>query len=169
MDDKREEIIQAYYSMESLADQPQWICCHVTSAELNGEKRSRKSESMEYFLPIAEADRDRVCRVMFLNTTGVAERQVRTALAETTPTRVMQPEKLGGEHAAAGHRNAELSRRVQAHINRFPRIESHYCRSDTSNQYLSKELSVKRVHGLHNTEFWSIEFRGHFIIAYSCK
>src|SRR5690606_17274172 len=33
---------------------------------------------------------------------------------------------------------------VRKHINTFPRVESHYCRSDTKKEYLDPSLSISK-------------------------
>jgi len=45
---------------------------------------------------------------------------------------------------------------VKEHINRFPRIESHYCRKDTSKLYLASDLTKSKMYCLckHNFSFF---------------
>ena len=58
---------------------------------------SRKTRSIEYYLPSdVSSDVVRVCRVMFLSTVNVAERQVRTTLEKLTMTGNLQLENRGG-------------------------------------------------------------------------
>ena len=37
------------------------------------------------------------------------------------------------------------------HINRFPRVESHYCRKDTKREYLDPKLSIAKMYELYKT------------------
>jgi len=51
--------------------------------------------------------------------------------------------------------DASLRAEVKAHINRFPRMESHiykYCRSESSCQYLSADLNINTMHSLYKLE-----------------
>ena len=41
---------------------------------------------------------------------------------------------------------------VERHIDRFPRMESHYCRKKTSYQYLSPDLSLIKMYELYQQE-----------------
>lgn len=35
--------------------------------------------------------------------------------------------------------------KVRAHINRFPRMESHYCRKDSKKEYLEGTLNIRTM------------------------
>ena len=38
---------------------------------------------------------------------------------------------------------------IKDHINSFPRMPSHYCRSNTSRDYLESNLSISKMHSLY--------------------
>ena len=43
-------------------------------------------------------------------------------------------------------RDENLNAKIREHISKFPRAESHYCRSSTSREYLSPELTVSKMY-----------------------
>ena len=43
----------------------------------------------------------------------------------------------------------EVIEGVRKHINMFPRIPSHYCRSSSSREYLEKSLNLTKMYGLY--------------------
>ena len=47
---------------------------------------------------------------------------------------------------------AEEKNRILAHINRFPRMESHYKRKNTSRKFLSPDLTVAKMHQMYMAE-----------------
>ena len=49
-------------------------------------------------------------------------------------------------------RDERVRRLVKAHIDRFPRTESHYCRADTRLEYLSSELTLSKMHKMYTDE-----------------
>ncbi|KAJ8019349.1 hypothetical protein HOLleu_42112 [Holothuria leucospilota] len=49
-------------------------------------------------------------------------------------------------------RNRRLRREILTHIDKFPRMESHYCRKKTSYEYLSPELNVAVMYRLYEKE-----------------
>ena len=62
---------------------------------------------------------------MFLGTVGISERQVRTSLEKAGRE---EDEGRGGRQKSFKMRDQTIKKQVEAHINRFPRTESHYCR-----------------------------------------
>ena len=92
----------------------------------------------------------RVCQAKFIATVGITERQVRTVFAKKLPCGLMEGEKRGGRQSAA--RDAQLRESVRAHINRFPRTESHYCRAKCKCQYLSSELSIAAMYRMYTQD-----------------
>ncbi|GFO31056.1 tRNA uridine 5-carboxymethylaminomethyl modification enzyme mnmg [Plakobranchus ocellatus] len=41
---------------------------------------------------------------------------------------------------------------IKAQINKFPRVESHYCRKSTGRQYLGPQLSISKLYDLYVDE-----------------
>ena len=153
-EERRQDINRSYYNMSSLEEQRQWISRHVKSKEPNmAGGDSRKTRSIEYYLPSdVSGDVVRVCRVMFLNTVNVAERQVRTTLEKLTTTGNLQPENRGGRPQVQQQRDERVRRLVKSHIDRFPRTESHYCRADTTFEYLSSESTLTKMFKMYLDE-----------------
>ena len=146
---QRQKINDDYYHMETLSDQRNWLSRHIKAKALDNDPASRKSRSVEYYLPRDSNANVCVCRVMFLNTLNIAERQVRTVLDKTTTTGVLEKENRGGRPLVQKERDARIRDLVKTHIDRFPRAESHYCRADTNMQYLSSELNLSMMHQMY--------------------
>lgn len=53
-------------------------------------------------------------------------------------------------HNATSEANITL---VKEHIDSFPRVESHYCRRDSSKQYLGSDLNISVLYRLYKEEF----------------
>ncbi|XP_074659568.1 uncharacterized protein LOC141912244, partial [Tubulanus polymorphus] len=97
-------------------------------------------------------DKIEVCKVMFLNTLGIPERQVRTVLSKTTTTGCLQDEQRGGRREKWAV-DDELKRQsvLKSHQS-ISRMESHYCKANTSQQYLSSELTITKMFDLYAFE-----------------
>ena len=54
-----------------------------------------------------------------------------------------------GRKTPANKTSAESIMRVKKHIESFPTVESHYCRKDTSRQYLDQALNLKIMYQLY--------------------
>ena len=47
---------------------------------------------------------------------------------------------------------SNISDLVDAHINKFPRVESNYCRRESSCQYLCSDLTLTKMHKMYLSE-----------------
>lgn len=147
-DRERENIVFSYYEMGDLEKQRQWIAKHVDSKPVDKQKKlnSRKKRTVTYYLPIGEGlNKVKVCRKMFLNSVGISERQVRTVLQKSDANGVIEEEKRGGREKSLKERDDRLRSKVIKHIERFPKMESHFCRQKTEYQFLSSELSIEKM------------------------
>ena len=45
----------------------------------------------------------------------------------------------------------QLRELVERHIDRFPRVESHYCRANSSREYLHADLSLRKMYDMFLT------------------
>ena len=88
----------------------------------------RQAQRAQVF-PVAKFDdiwdRLKVCQTMFLNTLGISEKTVRTAIQKKLPTGAVEAEKRRGRRIAAAQRDEAILRAITAHISRFPTVESH--------------------------------------------
>lgn len=89
-----------------------------------------------------------VCRNIFLNTLNISERTLRTVVEKVTDTGILEKDKRGGRVEKLKETD-EISRElIERHIDRFPRVESHYCRESTTREYLHSDLSIKKMHDM---------------------
>lgn len=154
-EDQRNKILNGFYDLENVEMQREWISRHIVVKDpkygrLKGV--SRKSKTLAYFLPTTDSRHIPVCRVMFLNTLNTTDRQIRTTLAKTSEDGSLQKEGRGGRRPKLMERDERLKISVTDHINRFPRMESHYCRQSTTKEYLFPDLTISKMHQLYNDE-----------------
>ena len=121
----------------------------LTNKSKWGEEKKR---TLNYCLPNENGDLVPVCRTMFLNTLGISERQVRTALAKTNFL-VLWKEKGGGGVQQERRKSSEDTiAAMKKHNNRFPRTEAHYCRKSNGRQYLSPDLTISKMYKMYKDE-----------------
>ncbi|XP_072181409.1 uncharacterized protein [Diadema setosum] len=100
---------------------------------------------MTYTLPhqSSRGQTVKVCRLMFMNTLGITEKQIRTVLNKKNPvTGVLGREKRGGNQKP----EPEKRQKILEHLSKFPRVESHYCRSSSTCEYLSGDLTKRKMY-----------------------
>ena len=145
----RSNILAAFWRSGKLEDQRAFICKHVRTIpvkrRMSENPQSRRNNTQQYTLTL-DGETKKVCKIMFLNTTGISERQVKTALQKQTPEGAAISENRGRRPKTEPTPQEQA---VLEHILLFPRVESHYCRSSTNNMYISNELNVSRMHVLY--------------------
>lgn len=67
-------------------------------------------------------------------------------------TGVVEDEKRGGRPPSRVAKDKILRDSVESHINRFPKVESHYCRSSTSKEYLYPDLTLQKMYAMYIEE-----------------
>ena len=169
-ENERQFVLNAYYDLGNLHRQRQWIQSHIDQREPNykthsNKDTSRKKQTLSYYLP-KDDGKLQVCRQMFLNTVGISERQVRTVLDKTDSHGILHEEKKGKRTAHQVMKDATMRQKIKEHINRLPRMESDYCRSRTSDQYLSPNLTVLKMYELYKSETEKQE-QGSFSLYYT--
>lgn len=74
---------------------------------------------------------------------------VRTSLGNLSDVGMLEPEKRGWRAGCNQQRDSVIRDLVKAHIDRFPRIKSHYCRKNSDRQYLSSDLTISKMHRMY--------------------
>lgn len=72
------------------------------------------------------------------------------------PNGPLQPEstrawnaQLSKQTTAHNKTSEDVHKKAVSHIKRFPKIESHYCRSETKREYIDPALSIHKMHDLY--------------------
>ena len=114
--------------------------------QVRTEKVRSKTFSYEYYLPKVGVN-ERVCKSFYLATLNVSQSRV-TDCHETknSQTHTPVPSKQG-KHVKHCIPDCHVEA-VKEHIRSFPRIASHYRRSNTQKEYLEGGLSISRMYDL---------------------
>ncbi|GFS01565.1 DNA repair protein rhp54 [Elysia marginata] len=145
----RSDINGGFYQSGQLADQRRWLLSYVDVQKPKRTKNtSRKGRTMKYHLPF-EKEKVQVCRKMFLNTVGIDERQVRTALSKVREDGQMEPEGRGGRRVQDQIKDDLKRQSIKEHISEFPKMESHYCRAMSKHEFLAPDLSIQKMYDMY--------------------
>lgn len=156
-DDQRQKIFDAFYGTKSLQLQREFIVRHVATKDIKrkrtSKENSRRTRTLLYNLPIDNHGRViSVCKTIFLNTLGISEKTVRTALNKRTEEGLVSVDRRGGRFANLKQKDVEIRNAVLAHIQKFPRMESHFCRKSTTREFLHPDLTIKKMYHIYKTE-----------------
>lgn len=89
----------------------------------------------------------RVCKLLFKNTLSINDRPIRTVLSKRDlqhPQFIENDQR--GKHAHHHKLDDELKQSVRLHIDSIPRIPSHYCRANTSREFIEGGLTIAVLH-----------------------
>lgn len=114
----------------------------------NVERKRTKTYSFNYYF-VKNDKKIRVCKAFYLGVLSISQIRIsyfythkRTGIT-TTPIQ----DKRGSRTST---RILDEKRQViRDHINMFPRIPSHYCRSSSSREYLERSLSLSKMYDLY--------------------
>ncbi|CAD0196001.1 unnamed protein product [Chrysodeixis includens] len=143
-------IFNEYWNTGDLEAQRQFIYNNLTEIEpkyrYTRVGSSRKNHNNAYYLPL-NSNRTRVCKVFFMNTLSISDTVIRTVVKkyQSNPT-VIQFKEQRGKHTNHYQLEPSLKHGVRAHINSIPRIESHYCRSQSKREYIEGGLTLAALH-----------------------
>lgn len=150
----RKKIFDAFYGLSSPQLQREFICRHVDSkpcTENRAGEESRRQETNKYHLTIRKR-RTTVCKQFFLRTLAISEKVARTAIKKLDDVGIVELDQRGGRDETNKNRDTVIRQLVDAYINRFPRIESHFCRQNTDSEYLSSDLTLTKMHSMFCNE-----------------
>ena len=89
-----------------------------------------------------------VCKTFYLHTLDVKEDEVRTSLAKLTEEVTMMAEEQG-KHSKHQKISDTIREGIRAHVNSFPRVESHYTREQTKREYLESDFNLATMYRLY--------------------
>lgn len=151
-EEERLKIFTSFNQLGNLTRQRDFIVRHVkttkTRQKTTTNENLRRQKTNNYYLTSGN-DLHRVCKTLFLNTLGISERTMRTALEKLDSSGIVEGEKRGGRQSASVvERDSLLREAILNHIARFPRVESHYCRSSSTREYLHPELTISKMYSM---------------------
>lgn len=152
-DCQRCQIFNNYYALGDINRQREFIRHHTevadTKQKTSKSEVSRRQKTVCYFFTVNSV-RVPVCKTFFINTLDISDRVVRTVLEKTSSLGVVEIDKRGGRKSdAIIARDIQIRSEIEMHIDRFPRMESHYCRASSNREYLHQDLSVSKMHFLY--------------------
>lgn len=147
-EESRQIIFEEYWSQGDIQRQREFVARHVEKTETlrkTAGVNSRRKLTFKYYLTL-NGVRVNVCRFLFLNTLSITERVLRTAVQKVAGSGVVMKDKRGGRPQSKQELDARFRDLCIKHIDRFPRVESHYCRENSTREYLHSDLTLKKMY-----------------------
>lgn len=112
---------------------------------------SQKEKTFQYHFNYMHVDIE-VCQQFFVNTLNINKGRVYYFFGKSNGRKTVTPgPSMHGKHTK---KVLDLRRKqeIRDHINKFPRMESHYCRQNTKKKYLDPGLNLSQMYRLYATE-----------------
>lgn len=132
-------------------DEEKWafIVRHVTRKESSEHKVdaefSRRQHTFVYHITI-QGKLQKVCKQMFLSTFQISNSCITTAFNHLSAEGTISPCKTGKHNKRANALSPGVKESVREHIEKFPKVESHYIRKDSAREYIEEQWNVSRMH-----------------------
>ncbi|KAL5239426.1 hypothetical protein ACI65C_006836 [Semiaphis heraclei] len=116
---------------------------------IDNNEENQRAVSREYFLLNSNTEKKRVCQKFFCATLSITFPVVNNALKNCNDFGMYTGIDGRKGQVAWNKLPLEITNKVKNHIDLFPRVESHYCRRDSSKQYLSSDLNISTMYRLY--------------------
>jgi len=150
--------------------QKDYILSCVTRApvkrHVSEQVRKAKEFSKMYTFSLNSSEKVRVCKQFFLKTLAISHGPVDKAFEGLGSANGMfiKNDNRGKTHAT-NKTPSDVIYEIKSHIEKFPTIESHYCRATTKRKYLDPTLSIAKMYELYLQDCKSRELDSKYFIC----
>nr|CAH7729952.1 unnamed protein product [Callosobruchus chinensis] len=155
--EQRGVLCQEFWSLGDYDKQKLHLSSLITTVPVKRRKvetgELKRKTSRIYYLKDTNGSRKRVCLNFFCKTFAISHRVVETCMKNISSSGMYigyDKRKDTKPHNLTDEGTALL---VHEHIDSFPRVESHYCRKDSTKQYLGSDLNISIMHRLYCEDF----------------
>lgn len=147
--DDRKAIFSDYWNLSDLQRQRGFLLKSIETVTPKYQYKrvhSNRGNNHAFYFSI-KGTKFRVCKMFFKSTLAITDRPIRTVIQKQTyNTEGMITPEQRGTHDHHYHVDDDVKNGVRSHINSIPRIESHYCRKDSSREYIEGGKTVAQLH-----------------------
>jgi len=153
--DDREWLFHDFWQLGNLSDQREYLVRHVIRKPVKSKSKNSpnhnhvKKFSFHYSFVVKNTTIS-VCKIFFLHTLAISQQMVHTTCNKLADNGHLQTEKRCSP--STRKLSSELRNDIRDHINKFPTIESHYCRKNSRKAYLAQGLTLAEMYRLYTQE-----------------
>ncbi|CAH1976268.1 unnamed protein product [Acanthoscelides obtectus] len=151
-EEERKALFEEFWKIGDHSRQWDYIVRYVKTVEKKHVKRtdskSRRNHSRTYQLLVNNKEIT-VCKTMFLNTYGISEQWVTTALGKIGETGTLEEDRRGKHLTRPNKIDGGVLNGIREHIQLFPVVPSHYTRKKSTKMYLEDGLNISIMHRLY--------------------
>ena len=142
-------IKQSYYNMDK--DRQNFFIVSSTRCNITARQTkkgfSKRHYSFQYFF--VEANEEiRVCKTFWIQTLCISQKIIYNVHEKKDPLTGTPKADMRDKHTKRVVTD-EIKNKVNHFISSFPTVDSHYCRSSSTRQYLPSNLNLKKMYQLY--------------------
>ena len=154
-EERRKALFDGFWKIGSFDIQNTYLCGCVkttnTKRKYTKNEESRRKFSRVFYVSNGAVS-ERVCKTAFLSIFAIANGRLSRALQAQAQSGGLPHCDTRGRHQPANKTPPGRVEFVKAHIEKFPKYESHYSRKDNPNRfYLSPSLSISIMYELYKS------------------
>ena len=156
-EDKRQEIFDQFYSLESYERQKDFVCRLVhqtdtrTYLSTDGLPAEKKRKVARKFTFTLDGQSHSVCKTFFMKTLDIGQAYIEHALKNSEQGSFCGRDNRG-RHTPATKIPEDRMNFVRRHIESFAAADSLYCRRSTNISFLDPNLSIAKMYELYCTD-----------------
>ena len=147
---ERQTVHTNYWSSGVYEKQRQYIVNmieeHDTKRHLKAAKINRPTARF-YHLP-KNGQRVPVCKQFFMATLDIGRKTVDVSLKKKTAAGLVEADRRG-KHTPVHKMSSTMLQHIKDDIDKYPVMESHYARKQTSRKFLACDLSIRKMHQIY--------------------
>ena len=151
--DQREKLFQDFWKLGNLSNQREYLLRHVrrkpVRSNISASSKRAKKCSFNYGFLVND-QLIQVCKIFFLHTLAISDQMLLTTFQKLNENGHVQPERRS--LPAARKLPSELRNHIRDHINKYPVVDSHYCRKSTQKKYLDPGLNLTEMYRMYCEE-----------------
>lgn len=147
--DERKVIHEKYWQIGDINRQREFIMRHIFSIHPKYRDRLDSKRSLNYGYTFEVNNVSiRVCKTMFMSTLGISSRVIFTTTKKMNDG-ILEIDKRG-KHLNTGRKVDEAMKdTIRSHIKSFPTVPSHYCRANSTRQFIEGSLNISMMYRLY--------------------
>nr|CAH7765624.1 unnamed protein product [Callosobruchus chinensis] len=149
--DEVNEFHSAFYEVADKITQDNFIMKYVSSCPIqrrrNPNSDKQRTLSCAYYILNNSKKAVPVCKETFLNILNLKKHRVDGVMKRFFTHNRIPKERRGGDHRS--HKQAHIKENIKKFIKKFKVLEKHYCRGKSERQYLSSDLSIRKMYKMY--------------------
>lgn len=156
-DEQRGILCKEYWKLADYDKQKLHLSSLINNVPVKRRKVERqdliRKTSRIFYLRNSNGLRTRVCLNFFCKTLAISHRVIETCMKNISNSGMYTGYDKRRDTKPYNSTNEEAVSLVREHIDSFPRVESHYCRRDSTKLYLGSDLNISVLYRLYTEDF----------------